>query len=86
MEKLITVDHLERFKDKQEENLAQKYLEKITETSLPTGEGLYVGKQIFNKSDERLYIYTSKGWRAMPYADELVLEYTKTGNVTFKEV
>lgn len=82
-DKIITVKGLKRFKEKQDLENAKIYATRITGAGLPT-EMLYVGKYFFNTIDERMYIYTSSGWRALPFADEIPVKYNSNGSISPK--
>ena len=84
MGELITIGNLNHFKEKQEADAAQKYLKRIPAGGLPT-EDVSIGEMAFYTQEERMYIYTSKGWRPLPYLDELVLTYTTSGATFTKE-
>lgn len=77
--KIITADLLERFKTKQDAQNASTYLARIVYPTLPT-ELNYVGRIAFQVSDERLYVYTSNGWKKLPWFDEYTAPWTTDGN------
>lgn len=81
IELFVTFQALKRLKEKMYAEIASSFFEKKIVPSLP--EGKCVGEIAFNTSDERLYVYTSAGWRKMPFADEIHIVENENG-FTFK--
>lgn len=68
--KLITAGALEYFKGQQDIENALRFLARIVYPSLPTSNN-YAGRLGFQSSDEKLYIYSSDGWKRLAFASEI---------------
>lgn len=68
--KFITAGALEYFKGQQDIENALRFLARIVYPSLPTSNN-YAGRLAFQSSNEKLYIYSSDGWKRLAFASEI---------------
>ena len=68
--KLITAGALEYFEGQQDIENALRFLARIVYPSLPISNN-YAGRLGFQSSDEKLYIYSSEGWKRLAFASEI---------------
>ena len=81
--KFIDSKNLERFK----KNIDNKYssLPAVVFPTLPTTDNT-PGKIVFCEQDERLYIYTSSGFKKVPWEDEILFALNEDNQICQKEV